>query len=413
MRIGMITQWYDPESGSAVVPGGIARALVGRGHEVHVLTGFPNYPSGQLAPGYRVRRYQFESREGVSVHRVPLVPTHDRSPIRRAANYLSYALSAATRLRLLRNVDVWLVYSTPATVAIPALVAKTLFGRPYVLLVQDLWPDTVVGSGFVPKGRALDLIVRAIDRFCRLAYARASAVAVTAPGMVEVLRGRGVPAEALSVVPNWVDETVFRPVEPVAARPEGFGRFVVMYGGSLGDLQGLDTAVEAMALLDDLPDLTLVFVGSGVAEERLRTLARDRADGRILFLGQQAPERMPSLMASSDVQLVSLKDLQLFRHTLPSKLQSVLASGLPVLVSAPGDAQRLVREAGAGLAVDPEDAAALAQAIRTLYGMDAGERAAMGQRGREYYMHHLSERVGSAALEELLAAASHRQAVSR
>jgi glycosyltransferase involved in cell wall biosynthesis len=400
MRVGMVTQFYDPEGGSAAVPGAIARALVARGHDVHVLTGFPNYPSGQLALGYRVRPYQFEARDGVSVHRVPLMPSHDRSVMRRSTNYLSFALSAAIRPLLLRKADVWLVYSSPATAALPAMVAKTLFGRPYVLLVQDLWPDSVVGSGFVRSGVALRAMIGLLEGFCRASYALSSAVAVTSPGMAKVLGERGVPDAKLAVVPNWVDEALFRPLEAPAVRPAGLDGFVVMYGGNIGDLQGLDTAVEALALLPDLPDLRLVFVGSGIAEERLRqAAARDR---RVVFLGQQPADRMPDLMAASDVQLVSLKDLPLFRSTVPSKLQAVLAAGRPVVAALAGDARQLVEDAGAGVAVAPEDPAALAAAIRRLYELPVAEREALGRRGREYYVNFLSEEVGRVALEGLL-----------
>jgi glycosyltransferase involved in cell wall biosynthesis len=410
MRVGMVSQFYDPEGGSAAVPGAIARALVARGHDVNVLTGFPNYPSGQVAPGYRIRPYQFEERDGVSVHRVPLMPSHDRSVVRRSTNYLSFAISAAIRPLLLRKADVWLVYSSPATAALPAMIARTLFGRPYVLLVQDLWPDSVVGSGFVQSGRALRVMVGLLDRFCRASYALSSAVAVTSPGMAEVLGERGVPAAKLTVVPNWVDEALFRPLESPADRPVELDGFVVMYGGNLGDLQGLDTAIEAMALLRDLPDLRLAFVGSGIAEERLRQAAA--GDDRIVFLGQQPADRMSDLMAWSDVQLVSLKDLPLFRSTVPSKLQSVLAAGRPVLAALAGDARELVENSGAGLAVPPEDPAALAAAVRSLYALPVAEREALGRRGREHYVNFLSEEVGRIALEDLLGrAVSEREAV--
>lgn len=407
-RIGMISQWYDPEGGSAAVPGAVSRSLVALGHDVDVITGFPNYPTGRLYPGYRLRPYQFESRDGVSVHRVPLIPSHDRSAIRRAANYLSFASSAALRGRLLREPDVWLVYSTPATVAVPALLAHARYRRPYVLLIQDLWPDTVVASGFVEPGAALRTITRGLHRFCDATYRHAAAIAVTAPGMADVLRARGVPDDKISFLPNWVDERVFRPIprDDALARSLGLSGFVVMYAGSLGDLQGLETAVEALDHLDDVPDLTLAFVGSGVAEGRLRELAATRTRHRIVFLGQQPVERMAELMALSDVQLVCLRDLPLFRSTLPSKVQATLAAGRPIVASAPGDAARLVDDSGAGVSVPPADPVALAGALRGMRALAAPEREELGRRGRQFYLETMSERVGSAALSELLEAAA-------
>jgi colanic acid biosynthesis glycosyl transferase WcaI len=224
MRIGMISQWYDPEEGSPAVAGAIARSLLALGHEIHVLTGFPNYPTGRLYPGYRMRLYQYENRSGVHVHRVPLLPSHDRSALRRACSYLSFAASASTQLSLLHRMEAWLVYSTPATVALPAMLARATFGRPYVMLIQDLWPDTVTESGFLREGRVLRATTRGLHTFCTASYHRASQVAVTSPGMADILIDRGVPAARLSVVPNWVDETVFRPVDRDKALAHRLGR---------------------------------------------------------------------------------------------------------------------------------------------------------------------------------------------
>jgi colanic acid biosynthesis glycosyl transferase WcaI len=402
MRLGVISQWYDPEEGSAGVAGAICRSLVALGHEVHVLTGFPNYPHGRVYPGYRVRPYQYEHRAGVHVHRLPLVPNHDRSALRRAVNYLSFAASVSLRPDLLSSVQAWLVYSTPATVAVPAMLARGLLRRPYVLFIQDLWPDTVTESGFLGQGRMVRVVTPMLSRFCHASYRRATSIAVTSPGMAEILVSRGVPAPKLSVVHNWVDEQVFRPRPPRAARTG----FEVMYAGNLGELQGLDTALEAAAGLTDLPDVRLVFVGTGVAEGRLRRAAARL--GNVAFLGPQSLERTAALMSESDVQLVSLMDLPLFRATLPSKLQAALATGRPVIGAVAGDAAALIERSGSGLVTPPGDAEALAAAIRKVYAMSADARGALGLAGRQYYVDNLSRSVGSAILTGLLRTALNR-----
>nr|WP_277605499.1 glycosyltransferase family 4 protein [Glycomyces sp. L485] len=183
----------------------------------------------------------------------------------------------------------------------------------------------------------------------------------------------------------------------------GLDGFVVMYAGNMGDLQGLDTAVRALRMLPDLPDLRLAFVGGGIAEERLRELAE--GDDRVRFLGSQPVERTARLMALGDVQLVSLKDRPLFRHTFPSKLQAAMACARPVIVSAPGDAAHIVLESRAGLVTAPGDPAELSSAMRSLHGFDPRTREAMGRIGREFYMDRMSARVGSSTLSELVARA--------
>ncbi|WP_051703845.1 glycosyltransferase family 4 protein [Glycomyces sp. NRRL B-16210] len=404
-RLGVISPCYDPETGSAAVAGAICRALAGLGYEVHVLTGFPNYPTGAIYPGYRMKPYLYEHRDGIHLHRVPLLPSHDRSATRRALTYLSFAASASTKWSVLRSVDAWLVISSQATVALPALFARAFFRRPFVLYIQDLWPETVVESGFIRPGRVLDLVARSIQAFCNFSYRRASAIAVSAPGMASRLQQRGVASAKVTPVPNWVDEQVFSPVtrdEDLAAE-FGLDGFVIMYAGSLGDLQGLDTAVKAFKMLPDLPDLRLVFVGSGVAEERLRALAE--GDDRVRFLGPHPVERTVRLMALSDVQLVSLQDRPLFRHTIPSKIQAAMACARPIIASAPGDAAHAVLRSRAGLVARPGDPCELSSAMRLLHGFGPQIREAMGRNGREFYMERMSARVGSATLSDLVALA--------
>lgn len=402
MRIAFVTQWFDPEGGSAAIPGAVARSLQDRGHDVRVVTGFPNYPHGTLYDGYRVRPRLREVVRGVQVTRVPLYPSHDRSPVRRGLNFLSFMLSASTiGAWSARRCDVALVYSTPATVGLAGVVLRRVFRRPFVLYVQDLWPDTVTATGMVPA-RLAGIVERLLDPCCRLVYRAAGRIAVISPGMKDLLVERGVPADLIDVVYNWVDEDVFRPID---AAPSS-GRFEVMYAGNLGDVQGLETALHAVASLDDLPDLHLRLVGDGVARPRLQELAASLGiDERVHFEGVHDVAVMAQTLASADVQLVSLTDDPLFHITMPSKIQAILACGRPLISSAPGDAGRLTLESGAGCATGAGDVAALADALRGLHALSEEELAELGRRGREFYERRLSASVGAAALEAALGSA--------
>jgi glycosyltransferase involved in cell wall biosynthesis len=405
MRIGFVTQWFDPEEGSAAVPGGMVRALEQLGHQVEVVTGFPNYPYGRLYDGYHMRPYMVERRGSTTVHRVPLYPSHDRSAARRAANYASFAMSAATLgVARVRKANVILVYSTPATVGLAGLAARRLWHQPFVLYIQDLWPDTLMAAGMLPEGRLTRLLEARLGRFCQGIYRRASRIAVISPGMSELLTRRGVPDDKIDVIHNWVDEDVFRPVrQALGQRDDGFE---VMYAGSMGDVQGLDVAVEAIALLSDLPDVRLRLVGSGVAVPRLKELAtRLAVSDRVVFEGSRPLREMASVMVGADVQLVCLRDLPLFQATMPSKMQAILATGCPVVVSAPGDAAGLAVRSGAGVACPPGSATGLAAALRQMRSLPAHERVRMGRAGREYYERELSSAIGSRRLESALAAA--------
>lgn len=411
-RVGMITQWYDPERGSAAQPGVISRSLQRRGHVVDVLTGFPNYPTGVVYPGYKVRPYAQEEISGITVHRAPLYPSHDTNAARRAANYLSFAASAsAIALAKLGSVDAALVHSTPATTAIPAVALRALRRVPFVVHIQDLWPQTVVSSGFLEEQSA-GKVERALHFFCDRVYRYATTVAVTSPGMAELIARRGVDERKIAFVPNWSDESTFKPVERSPQLAEELGihaPFNVMYAGNLGDLQGLDTFVEAAVLLRSVPEIGFVLVGDGVAGARLRQTVKERALSNVRFVEPQPFDQMARILALGDVQLVSLQDLPLFRTTLPSKLQATMAAGRPILGAVTGDAAAAIRESGSGVVVQPGSATEMAAAIRDLHASRTTLKA-LGQAGRDYYRQNYSEQVAGDHLSELL---SHAAAVGR
>ncbi len=160
---------------------------------------------------------------GVHVHRVPLIPSHDRSPLRRALTYLSFAVSASTKWRILRSVDAWLVISSQATVALPAIFARRFFSRPYVLHIHDLWPDTVTESGFIKAGKLLNFVARCIQAFCNATYRRASTGSCHRAGYgVSRFAAGGYQARNCTVVPNWIDEATFRPRRAMRNFPPNF-----------------------------------------------------------------------------------------------------------------------------------------------------------------------------------------------
>lgn len=409
LRIGMLSQWYDPELGSAALPGLISRSLVSLGHKVDVLTGFPNYPNGSMYPGYKVRMYQAETIGGVRVHRSPLYASHDMNALRRVSNYMSFALgSTVIGVTRFPKVDVILVHSTPATVAIPAMVIKAMKGTPFVVHVQDLWPQTVVSSGFLGERKAASMEA-ALQRDCDLVYNRAAAVAVTSPSMAQAIASRGVPDTKITLLPNWADETAFYPAPIDAALRAEFGlrrRFTVMYAGNFGEFQALDVLLEAAELLRSRVDIGFALVGGGVTEARLRTFVGSARLDNVTFVPSQRFDNMSSVLALGDAQVVSLQNLPLFQSTLPSKLQATLAAGRPIIGAVSGDAEAVIRRAGAGLVVTPGSASELARAITALADLPTSEVAALGMRGRQYYLDNFSQDVTSRRLAELLDAAS-------
>lgn len=405
MKIGFLSHWFDPEGGAAAGPGTIARALQSRGHDVDVLTGYPIYPGGEVFDGYRVRPYMRESIRNVTVHRVPAYPSHDDNPGRRMANYLSYsATSAFAAPAVLGQSDVAFVYSSPATAAVAAGPLRALRGIPYVMQIQDLWPDTVTSSRFVGESTG-SLMERVLHAFCNETYRRAAHIAVISPGMADLLVDRGVPNSKVSVVPNWAEESSFRPIprDPKLAASLGLNRkFTIMYAGNLGEMQNLDTLIDAASLLRSRDDIGFALVGSGVRKDALIDRVNKLDLDNVAFVGPQPFENMAGILALADAQLVSLKDVPLYRATMPSKVQANMAAGMPIIAAVAGDAAQVIDDAECGRSVTPGDPQALAAAVSELAGMDTGMRDELGQNSRAYYHAHFSEKAVGDSLEELL-----------
>ena len=246
-RVAYVTQWFPPEQ--VQVPTWIAQALRRQGVQVDVLTGIPNYPAGRAFDGYPAWKRSVEEIDGFRVERTPLVPSHSRSALGRLTNYGSWALSSALLgQRVLSRADVALVYSSPATAALAPLVAKGLWGTPYVTLIQDLWPDSVFATGFLNQPLLRPAAEWALSHASLESYRQAAGIGVIAPGMKDLLVSRGLPADKIRVIYNWADESLYRPVPPDPHLRASLGirdAFLVLYAGTIGPAQSLETAVRS------------------------------------------------------------------------------------------------------------------------------------------------------------------------
>lgn len=403
MRINFVTQWFPPEPGT-VVASAIADGLAECGHEVHVLTGFPNYPTGRLQAGYPLRPYRVEVRSpNVTIHRAPLFPSHSTSARSRILNYLSYGISATIvgRTKLARP-DAWLTYSSPATALLPSLLPGNARRAPSYMIVQDLWPDSVMESGLVG-----DLVRRCVGSslhaFCNWTYRRSAGIGVIAPSMRDVLVGRGVPSEKIHFTPNWVQDDHLSPETTAddklrASLGLSPGR-LFMYAGNMGELQGLDRLIDAFAAV---PEARFVLIGGGVARAALEERARSLHAENVTFLDAVPTSEIGRFLAASDVQVVSLKDTALLRATMPSKVQTAMAAARPVLAHAAGDVADLVTHTGSGVVAPPQNAMGAARAIHAMTHLPAQTLVEMGRRARSHYEANFSPLVGVERLETML-----------
>lgn len=393
MRILMLTQWFDPEPTFKGLA--FAKELVRMGHEVEVLTGFPNYPGGKLYDGYKVRLLQRENIDGISVLRVPLYPSHDGSALKRIANYVSFALSAAFMGALLvKPADVMYVYHPPATVGFAASIISMVRRIPFVYDIQDLWPDTLAATGMLNNPG----ILRLVERGCRFIYRQAAKIVVLSPGFKEMLCTRGVPANKIEVIYNWCDEANIQSNSDDDGLSEKLGlagKFNIVFAGTMGKAQALDAVLDAAKIINCRQQkVQFVFVGGGIDVERLKQRSIDMGLHNVLFIPRMPMQEIGSVLTRADVLLVHLRDDPLFKITLPSKTQAYMAAGRPILMAVRGDAANLVEEAKAGLACIPEDPQSLVEAVDQFCRMSRQELDDMGERGRKYYETELSLPVG-------------------
>ncbi len=384
MRLMYLTQWFDPEPN--VIKGlRFVRALQAAGHQVTVVTGFPNYPTGKIYPGYRLRPIQRETIEGVEVVRLPLYPSHDASTVRRSLNYLSFFLSALLySLFRRRRFDLAYVYHPPITVGLAAALAGLIRPLPFVLDVQDLWPEMVAASGMA----GADRLARPLGVACRFVYRRARAIVAQSEGMRRRLIERGVAPGKVTTIHNWADG---EPGAQPAQDSSPGKRFTVVYGGNLGPAQALDTALDAAAIVGGArDDIEIVLHGDGVDADALRAKAETLGGSTLRLAPRVSKAEILEIFARADALLLHLRDHPLFAITIPSKTQAYLAMGRPIVAGVAGEAAELLQRSGAALVVPPQDADALARAICALADLPRQRRDHMGRAGLRFYREGLS-----------------------
>ncbi|MBW2738795.1 MAG: glycosyltransferase family 4 protein, partial [Deltaproteobacteria bacterium] len=372
-----------------------------RGHQVEVLTGFPNYPGGKIYSGYNIRPWKFELMDDVPVHRLALFPSHDASGVKRILNYLSFGLTAAIfGPFLIKKPDVIYVYNL-VTLGLASFILRTLYRCPVVYDIQDLWPDSVMHSGMMKQSTLQGVL----NICCQFVYRKASHLTTLSPGFKTELIKRGVPEENISVVYNWCDEkhlSMADKDDAIISKIRGKESFVVLFAGTMGIMQGLDAVLDSAQTLRKIePKVKFVFVGGGIEKTKLEQSVVHRNLTNVTFIERQPPEKMNTILKAADVLLVHLKDTALFRITIPSKIQAYLFSGKPILMGVQGDSADIIRDSGAGKIVEPENHESITRGILELFRMSDTERFVMGKNGRKYYDKKLSIQAGVSCFENI------------
>lgn len=380
-----------------------AQGLLGRGHAVEVLCPVPNHPDGVIRPSYRGRMVTRRTLDGARVRYLWVWTSATKSVPRRLGYYGSFAALAVAAGAAARRPDVILATSPPLTIgAVGALLSKR-HRVPWVLDVRDLWPQAAVDVGELKGERAIGL-AESLER--RLYRDATSIVAATAPFGERIVERGGDPGK-VSVIMNgttraWTGAAGEEPDRAAEGLPED--RFVWAYAGNLGLLHGLEAAVEAARLLGE--DYQLQITGQGPRREHLEQLARDLPDGRVVIRDLVPPEEAARRLRAADAVLVMQRGF--LTDVISSKLFDSCGVGRPVIVAAAGEMARLVESSGAALTVAPDDAEALAAAVRRLRE-DRVLGARVAERGRAFAAEHLREQQAERLADVLESAAVIRE----
>lgn len=389
MHIVYVSQYFPPEPGApAARVSELARAWASLGHQVTVLTGMPNHPSGVLPPEYVGRALVRECFNGVDVIRTYIYPAANKGRVRRSLAYLSFASSAVLWGQFFVSPPDVIVATSPQLLSALAGAFVSLTRRaPWVFEVRDLWPESIVAVGALSENHP---VVKGLEVVEKSLYRHADKVVVVTDAFREKLIARGVSPSKLAVMKNGADLARFVPRDRATPLRESLGwndKTVISYAGTHGMAHGLDAILDVAKGLRDRDDLRFLFVGDGAQRAALTQRVADENISNVTILGVVSRDTMAEVYATSDVCLVPLRATKLFDTVLPSKLFEIMAMARPVVISVDGEARALTEAAGAGIFAPPEDVEKISKAIVTLAD-DPSLRESMASAGRAFVTAH-------------------------
>jgi glycosyltransferase involved in cell wall biosynthesis len=395
VKILYVSQYFPPEMGAPAARAvELSRHWAKMGHDVTILTGFPNHPTGIVPEEWRprLRRLLFqENIDGVRVVRTWLWPLPNRKAHERIRNYASFCLSAAWTGLFIPKPNVVIATSPQLLCALAGWWLAFCRRVPFVFEVRDLWPESLAAVG---AGDEHTILHRTLGAIAGFLYRRADRIVVVTSAFKDhLIRIWRVPAEKISIVENGVETHLFySDPAAVAVRQQLHleNHFVVCYIGTMGNAHGLETLIAAAEdLPTELPSARFLLIGEGAEKEKIVQLAATRGLANVQFLAQQSRERIPAYISAADVCVVMLKRTELFKSVIPTKLLEYMACERPVIVAVDGQARQIVQQAAAGIFVEPEDTKALVTAILAL-AHEPQRRREMGLSGRQYILDHFS-----------------------
>jgi glycosyltransferase involved in cell wall biosynthesis len=407
VKILYLSQYFPPEMGApAARASELTRHWAADGHDVTVLTGFPNHPTGRVPSEYCDEFRQLVTREqieGVNVVRTWLWPLPNRKAYERILNYTSFCLSSALTGLFISRPEVVIASSPQLLVALSGWWLAACKRVPFVFEVRDLWPESLSAVGMGGKN---SLMNRALAKLAGFLYGKADRIVVVTPAFKDhLIKHWNIAADKISVIENGVETNLFSPRNTDADIRRELGaeeKFVVSYIGTIGMAHGLESVIEAAARMrQSAPHILFLLLGEGAEKERILSLARAQGLTNLRFVGQQPREKIPAYIAASDACLVLLKKAEVFKTVIPTKMLEFMSCSRPVILGVEGQARKIMDEARAGIGIDPGSADELVEAI-ALLAANPTLRESLGRNGRRYIQQRFSRRSTATAYLDVL-----------
>lgn len=395
MKILLLTQYFPPEPGSGSSKmAELADFLAGRGHKVVVVTAFPNRPEGRIHQGYKMGLWLKEKRNGYTIVRVPLYITSKRRSFKhRMLNHISFMVTAIYGGLIAGKTDIVYFYSPPIFLGITAWFLKKRNSAKSIMEINDLWPDAAIYMGVI-KSHAIRKIAWYFEKSV---YGITDHLSFYSNIHRQTIINKGISKSKTEIHKLWVDTKLFcmqnnedvelkKAISEIRSKYRFNDKFVLLYAGKIGFAQGLDVVVDAATKLKDDPTVMFAIMGEGPEEKPLKELAKKRRLTNLVFIQYKPIGQVPKYLRAADVLYAQLAPAPHRLGTIPAKVLSYMSMGRPVVVAAKGETETLLKESGAGIAIEPNDAQTLVDAILFLKGSSDTEN--MGKAGRFFALRH-------------------------
>jgi len=390
LKILYISQYFPPEMGApSARVAEVGKHWAEEGHHVTILTGFPNHPTGKLFPEYRdkiKKKVHVESVNGCKIVRTWLLTIPNGKPLERILNYTSFFFSALITGLRLKDFDVIIATSPQLLVGLSGYLISLVKRKPFILEIRDLWPESLIGSGI---GSEESLFIKAIDKLADFLYSKSDhIVVVTEKFKRELIERKKINANKISVNENGIETDHFCPIDGVENLKKELkldGKFVVSYIGTHGYAHGLETILETADILKDKDNIHFLMVGEGARKDYLVNLSREKNLKNVTFLDFQSRDMIPKYINISDACTVLLRDANIFRTVIPTKMLEFMACGRPVILGVDGQAREVMERGKGGVYIPPADSEKLANVVTKLKE-DEILRKNLGESGRDFIL---------------------------